>query len=161
MSKVNGTYSVTTTQTMDNQVEKSDEVKQRKIDKIKSYFATFLNGLKSIISMSKSFIIYLWFSGFALCAFLKACGSLTWGAVDVLNASFAMVHGDEAETSRRMGIIFSCAGFGCLIGPLIANATITKGDEPHTYQVSFFVIIIIYYFLILVFHKFFILYAVY
>ena len=54
----------------------------------------------------------------------------------MLNASFSLVEGDEAETSRRMGIIFSCAGFGCFIGPFLSNATIIRGDKPHTLQLA-------------------------
>ena len=54
----------------------------------------------------------------------------------MLNASFSFVEGDESETSRRMGIIYSCVGFGCLIGPFLANATVARGDRPDTLQLS-------------------------
>ena len=92
-------------------------------------------GLKSSVLMSRDFIIYLATSGFALCALIKACGTLTFGGQDVLNAAFTLVEGDENETSRRLGIIFSCTGFGSLISPFISNM-FTQGNQPKTIQLA-------------------------
>ena len=49
-------------------------------------------------------------------------GHITGGA-DVLNVSFSEKgHEDnEVKSSRHLGILFFCVGFGCLIGPLIAD----------------------------------------
>ncbi len=114
----------------------NDDISNKFCIFVRRKFAVFINTLKSFLNMSKDFAVYLWTSGFALCAFLKACGTATWGTNDVLNASFSLVEGDESETSRRMGVIFSCAGLGCLIGPFLSNATIAKGDQPHTLQLA-------------------------
>ena len=40
---------------------------------------------------------------------------------------------NKAATSRRLGLIFSFIGLGCLLGPTVANFTI-KADRPTTMQ---------------------------
>eukprot|EP00979_Chaetoceros_neogracilis_P018616 scaffold10910_cov277-Chaetoceros_neogracile.AAC.1 len=86
--------------------------------------------------MQKDLIQYLWCSGFGPLVFLKASGCLIWGFADVLNVSFSNVENEEAESSRRMGILYSSVGVGCLIGPLLANTTIVDGRKPSTLQLA-------------------------
>jgi hypothetical protein len=139
MSKVQGTFSVVqnfNSEIKSESVRDDDDDKKKKFAKIWSTLVRAAHGIETFINMTKDFVVYLMSSGFALCAFMKACGTMTWGTADVLNASFSFVEGDEEETSRRMGIIFSCAGFGCLIGPFISNTTITRGDQPNTLQLA-------------------------
>lgn len=92
-------------------------------------------GIKSSLLMSRDFIIYILSSGFALCALFKACATFTFGGQDVLNAAFTLVDGDEEETSRRLGIIFSCTGFGSLISPFMSNM-FTQGNQPKSIQLA-------------------------
>ena len=80
------------------------------------------------------FIRYLWHSGFSLLIFLKASGCMMYGSQDVLNASFSNVEGDEAETSRRLGLIYSSIGIGYFFGPIIVNCTIVDGRKIATLQ---------------------------
>lgn len=76
----------------------------------------------AFFQMTKAVIVYLYKSGFGLVVFLKSCGSLIWGPSDVLNVEFAHVPNDEDATSERLGLLFSCIGIGCLLGPMCANA---------------------------------------
>ena len=92
--------------------------------------------LRTLIRMSTDTFTYLWQCGFGLLVLLKASGCLIWGSSDVLNVSFAQVDGDEAETSRRMGALYSSIGIGCLIGPIIANSTVVHGKQPRTLQLA-------------------------
>lgn len=97
---------------------------------------TSLGALKTGLRMTREMLSYLGKSGFALLIFLKASGCLIWGSSDVLNVSFANVEGDEAETSRRMGMIYSSIGIGCLMGPILANSTVVDGEKPSTLQLA-------------------------
>lgn len=90
----------------------------------------------TLYKMQKDLIQYLWCSGFGPLVFLKASGCLIWGFADVLNVSFSNVENEEAESSRRMGILYSSVGVGCLIGPLLANTTIVDGRKPSTLQLA-------------------------
>ena len=56
--------------------------------------------------------------------FLKVSSAIIFGASDVLNVSFSEEAHDgsnEAENSRRLGVLFCCVGIGCFIGPLISD----------------------------------------
>lgn len=83
--------------------------------------------------MTIEVIKYLWRSGFGVVVLLKSTGSIIWGATDVLNMEYAHVPDDEAATSERLGIMFSCLGAGCLVGPVCANF-FTDPDRPATLQ---------------------------
>ena len=87
----------------------------------------------TFLRMTRAVWVYLWKSGFGLVVFLKTSGAIIWGPTDVLNAEYALVPGDEKQTSERLGIIFSCLGLGCLLGPVCANF-ITDPDRPATLQ---------------------------
>ena len=78
---------------------------------------------------------YLYESGFGLLVLMKASGSLVWGSADILNVEFSHVEGDEAETSKRLGLIFSCIGLGCLFGPMFAN-TMIQAERLGTMQLA-------------------------
>ncbi len=114
---------------------KVDEPKKNK-DPLQTEQATIVKSLKRMFQMQKEVFKYLWHSGFGLLIFLKASGCLIWASSEVLNVSFSNVDGDEAETSRRMGKIYSAIGTGCLIGPIIANSTIVDGKRPCTIQLA-------------------------
>jgi MFS family permease len=92
--------------------------------------------LCTLYQMKKELILYLWYSGFGALVFLKASGCFIWGAADILNVSFSHIENDEAESSRRMGALYSSIGIGCLIGPIVANSTIVDGKKPATLQLA-------------------------
>lgn len=95
-----------------------------------------LQAVRSFARMNIELFSYVWRCGFGLLVFIKASGCLIWGSADVLNVSFTHVEGDEAESSKRMGIIYSFIGLGCLFGPIIANSTFVHGKKPRTLQLS-------------------------
>jgi len=92
--------------------------------------------LRTLYQLKKELILYLWYSGFGALIFLKSSGTLIWGAADILNVSFSHIENDEAESSRRMGALYSSIGIGCLIGPIVANSTIVDGKKPATLQLA-------------------------
>jgi hypothetical protein len=62
---------------------------------------------------------------------MKGCGSLTWGAVAVLNVKFSEIPsfqiGDSATT---LGLIFAVVGVGCFLGPVGMNALVPPRPRP-------------------------------
>lgn len=76
---------------------------------------------------------YLRHSGFGLLVLMKSTGSVVWGFGDILNVSYSTIPGDEEATSRRLGLIYSCLGIGCLVGPGMANM-FTDPERPATFQ---------------------------
>lgn len=119
MSRVKGDFNVHETTTKD----KEDEDKKG-------------NPVKNVLGMIRELILFLRSCGFASLIFLKATGCLIWGSADVLNVAFAHVENDEAESSRRMGLIFSSVGMGCVLGPALANCTIVDGKKPSSLQLA-------------------------
>jgi len=97
---------------------------------------TKLHSLRIILRMKIELFRYLKICGFGLLVFVKATGSFVWGPADVLNVSFSHVENDEAESSRRMGVLYSAIGAGCLLGPLLANSTIVDAHKPKTFQLA-------------------------
>ena len=88
--------------------------------------------------------VYISSSNFWPFVFIKLTASIIYGGADVLNVAFSedgyqqhehghdegssrgnsiRISDDEeaAANSRRLGALFFCVGFGCLIGPLIAD----------------------------------------
>jgi len=92
--------------------------------------------LRSFLHMNLDLVQYIWRCEFGLLILLKASGCLIFGSADVLNVTLAHVEGDESETSRLMGRIYSSVGIGCMIGPVLANSTIVHGDKPRTLQLA-------------------------
>jgi len=121
MSKVSGSFMVESTTT-------KKETTAKMLRPISAF--------RSFLRMNLDFIEYLWTCNFGGLIFLKASGCLIYGSADVLNVILVHVEGDEAETSRLMGRLFSFIGFGCMIGPMLANSTIVYGDKPRTLQIS-------------------------
>jgi hypothetical protein len=82
MAKVEGEFKVTQTQEKDSYFDepKQNVEKKRKTDKIQNMLLLIAYGFKSFVTMTKEFILYSWESCFGLCIFMKACGTLTWGA---------------------------------------------------------------------------------
>jgi MFS family permease len=91
---------------------------------------------------------YLQGSYFGGLIFLKGTAALGFGACDILNVAFSEqtsysseYNVDSEETmnavssNRKLGILFSLVGIGCLLGPLVADPWIDVG-RPVTLQVS-------------------------
>jgi MFS family permease len=60
----------------------------------------------------------------AIMVTIKACGSLTWGAVDVLNVKISELTAMQpfgADASMTLGLIFAVVGIGCFVGPVGFN----------------------------------------
>ncbi len=81
----------------------------------------------SILSLAYDMMIggakYIMSSRFWPLVFLKLTSAIIYGGADVLNVSFSEKghENDEVGNSRRLGTLFFCVGFGCYIGPLIAD----------------------------------------
>jgi hypothetical protein len=79
---------------------------------------------------------YLRSSFFGILVFLKASAALTYGAADVLNVSLSeQVDDGINDSSQRLGILFSVAGVGCLLGPLMTEPWVNM-DRPESLQLS-------------------------
>ena len=76
--------------------------------------------------------IYIKSSKFWPIVFIKLTGSIIYGGADVLNVSFSeevedenghlyVDENDKSGNSERLGALFFCVGFGCLIGPIISD----------------------------------------
>jgi len=62
---------------------------------------------------------------------MKGCGSLTWGAVDILNVKFSEnVNMQVGDSSTTLGLIFASVGFGCFLGPVVLNAAVQPRPRP-------------------------------
>ncbi|CAG9467204.1 unnamed protein product [Pedinophyceae sp. YPF-701] len=62
---------------------------------------------------------------------VKGCGSLAWGAADVLGARLAELPQYQAlgDAPATMGWLFAAVGMGCLVGPIVFNRlTPVRGD---------------------------------
>ena len=94
------------------------------------------NADQSFLFMNKDLIQYIWTCEFGLLIFMKASGCLIFGSADVLNVTLSYVEGDESETSRLIGRIYSSVGIGGMIGPVLANSTIVHGNKPRTLQLA-------------------------
>ena len=127
MSKVRGNFKVQHMERQQGTDGESDNVQQQQDE-------TNEPSSNSVSATFTEFFRYLWHSGFFLLIFLKASGCMIYGPQDVLNASFSNVKGDEAETSRRLGMIYSSIGIGYFFGPIIVNSTIVDGKLPSTLQ---------------------------
>lgn len=78
MSRVSGTYSVAEIKDGSDGNELKDDEKKKIIVSLKANMLRVIAAVKSFVKMSGDFAFYLWTSGFALCAFLKASGTATW-----------------------------------------------------------------------------------
>lgn len=77
---------------------------------------------------------YLQSSFFASLVFLKGSSALAYGACDVLNVVLSE-EGDEIGKDKKLGILFSLVGTGCLLGPLLTEPFINV-ERPSTLQLS-------------------------
>lgn len=67
----------------------------------------------------------------ALLVTMKGCGSLTWGAVDVLNVKFSELPSMQIrDSATTLGFIFACVGLGCFGGPLVMNPFVPPRPGP-------------------------------
>jgi hypothetical protein len=60
---------------------------------------------------------------------MKGCGSITWGAVDVLNVKFSEIM-PVGDSSTTLGLIFATVGVGCFLGPIFLNALVEPRPKP-------------------------------
>lgn len=93
--------------------------------------ASFSSFSRKIVELTK----YLFSCGFGPLVFLKSSGALTWGASDVLNVSISHIDGDEVASSKRLGMMYSSVGLGCIIGPILSNC-FTDIKKPETLQLA-------------------------
>ena len=77
---------------------------------------------------------YLSSSFFGALVLLKATGAIAWGACDVLNVALSEL-GDASDNNRKIGILFSVVGIGCLLGPLLTEPCVDL-ERPTTVQLS-------------------------
>ena len=101
MSKVRGDFKAAHT----NHKQKNEK-RVEHIDCDHNRMNSLISPLKTYLKMSNEFIQFLLSCGFGALIFLKGSGSMIWGAADVLNVSFSHVDDDEAESSRRLGILY-------------------------------------------------------
>lgn len=100
--------------------------------------------LETVWDMTVGGANYIRKSSFWPIVLIKASSSLIYGGADVLNVSFSEnvqtndtttdnnnYFDEEAIHSRRLGLLFSGVGLGCLIGPFLADPFI-KMKHPHT-----------------------------
>jgi len=87
----------------------------------------------SFMTMAFETMKYLWNCGFGILIFLKSSGSFVRGFSDILNPTFSKIEGNDRASSQRLGIIYSCIGIGCIIGPVLANCG-TDMAKPRTLQ---------------------------
>lgn len=73
------------------------------------------------VHMTKEGFQYIRSSFHGPLVFIKSTGSLIYGSAHVLNVSFSKTNNEQTSSSIRLGILFSCVGFGCLLGPLVAE----------------------------------------
>jgi hypothetical protein len=85
-------------------------------------------------SMTVEGVQYLSSSFFGALVLLKAMAALAYGACDVLNVVLSEL-GDTGDRNRKVGILFSVVGIGCLLGPLIAEPYVDV-ERPTTVQLS-------------------------
>jgi hypothetical protein len=62
---------------------------------------------------------------------MKGCGSITWGAVDILNVKFSEnVNMQIGDSSTTLGLIFASVGVGCFLGPIFLNSVVEPRPKP-------------------------------
>lgn len=63
---------------------------------------------------------------------IKACGSLAWGAVDLLNVRFSEMPSLQSlgDQSTTLGLIFATVGLGCFLGPIGMNRAVAPRRLP-------------------------------
>lgn len=126
--------------TRENEVPKEfhdkDSSRKSLSSRLRSRFRRFIQPIWNICAMIKELFIFLWNCGFGLLVLMKASGTVTWGSEDILNVLFSQVPDDEVESSRRLGMIYSSQGLGCLIGPILASTFIIDARKPQTMQLA-------------------------
>ena len=92
--------------------------------------STLLETIQGMVDGAK----YLWSSFFAALIFLKGSCALSYGACDVLNVVLSE-EGDGRDKDKKLGILFSLVGTGCLLGPLLTEPFVNV-ERPSTVQSS-------------------------
>jgi hypothetical protein len=134
MSHVEGTFKAPQKNDSQNDSYDLKESELKRSSHLKIRLLKIIKPVQIFCEMSKETITYLFNSGFGLVIFLKASGTMTWGSEDILTEAFSHVEGNEAETSRRIGDLYSSIGLGCVLGPIIANSFVVDGSKPVTVQ---------------------------
>jgi hypothetical protein len=104
MSTVRGNFLAKNHEIIEKEMKAEGGGSEMKIKR--SVINALLNPILSYLRMSKELLQFLFTCGFGALIFLKASGNIIWGAADVLNVSFSHIDGDEAESSRRLGILY-------------------------------------------------------
>ena len=73
----------------------------------------------------------------AALVYVKGCGSLIWGAVDILNVKISEMKSMQqlGDASTTLGIIFACVGWACFVGPIIFSAAVPPKPRPLIWSV--------------------------
>lgn len=136
MSKVQGTYNPLKQKTIESifDIKTKDKINMTIPQRVRFFFRRCANPLWKFIVMTQAFVQYLVTCGFGMLIFMKASGELLSGADDIISVLATEVENDEVESGRRLGIIYSAQGVGCLLGPILANVFIVDGKKPQTQQ---------------------------
>jgi len=136
MSKVQGTYNPSEQKTIESifDIKTKDSTKKTILQRIKGLLRRCLNSIWQSAVMTKELVQYLVTCGFGMLIFMKASAALLYGAEDIISVLVTEVKGDEEESGRMLGYIYSAQGIGCLLGPIFANIAIVDGKRPYTMQ---------------------------
>lgn len=115
---------------VDGEWDASSSGKDQNVTKI-----SFKSLIKLYFSMTKDVYFYLRDSQYLAFVLLKASGCLIFGAADILNIDFSHRIDNENKDSVRLGVLYSCVGVACLIGPLVADQ-LTDMNRPRSLQLS-------------------------
>jgi len=86
-----------------------------------AYYDSLLDTWSQFVSMSKDGIHYIKSSFFGPLVLVNGAAALIFGSCDVLNVTFSKVPDNPSASNARLGLLFTCVGFGCLVGPLVAE----------------------------------------
>lgn len=117
-------------------VKGSFKVNEREVDKTNESGSDMHQGPWSMLLEGYHYVKGSYFAALVL---LKGTAALGFGACDILNVAFSeQSEGDDEilySSNRKLGILFSLVGVGCLLGPLTAEPWVHV-ERPKTLQVS-------------------------
>jgi MFS family permease len=132
MSKVQGAYNPSEQMTIESIFDIKTKDATNKT--IRGLLRSCVNSIWQSAVMTKELVQYLVTCGFGMLIFMKASAALLYGAEDIISVLVTEIEGDDGDSGRRLGYIYSAQGIGCLLGPIFANITIVDGKRPYTMQ---------------------------
>jgi len=115
-------------------IKTKDSTNKTILQRIKGLLRSCLNSIWQSAVITKELIQYIVTCGFGMLIFTKASAALLCGAEDIMSGLVTDVKGDDEESGRMLGHIYSAQGIGCLLGPIFANIAIVDGKRPCTMQ---------------------------